>query len=356
MRALLPLLSATLLACAPEPAPESAASLDRVVAERTPQAAAILALLNDPATTLTTLDIDAALERRAATNLINYRNGRDRVVGTADDNRFDTLAEADAVAYVGDAAIAALLAYAVAHGYLPEGSDPYGTIEGVAFTWDEAQRTLILANTADHATLDVDVALDVRAANAIVAGRPFASLEAVANAAYVGRSALDHLRTWANAHALTAVSTADALAELDAATQGLLYLSESDYPLTVFVIENAGLDPVTPQNAKAKLFSAYVQRPGEATLAERAVEQRTIAQWFDPITVPEDWWDAWYYQQAADWQPLRDIFEQDLMSTTVIRLGESWSPPTLNGAIDVFVLGVTSDGDIVGFRTIAVET
>jgi hypothetical protein len=358
MRPALTLLPVVLLACAPDGmAPEADLSAPyRVVAERTQEAAAVLALLNDPATTLTTLDIDAALERRAATNLINYRNGRDRTVGTADDNPFNTIAEVDGVAWVGDAAIAALVVYATAEGYLPDGADPYGTIEGVAFTWEEAGLTLLLANTAEQQVLDVDVGLDVRAANALVAGRPFATLEAAANAAYVGRTALDRMRSWANLNPPDALPTADALAALDATSTGLLYLSESDYPLTVFVIEGAGFEPVTALNAKAKLHSAYVARPGEATLAERAVEQRTTARFFDPITVPQAWWDPDYYLQAAAWQPLRDVFDQELLSTTVIRFGESWSPPDLNGAIDVFVIGITSEGDIVGFRTIAVET
>lgn len=43
----------------------------------------------------------AGLHRRAAINLMHHRNGPDGIGGTIDDNRLDTIAEIDAVPYVG---------------------------------------------------------------------------------------------------------------------------------------------------------------------------------------------------------------------------------------------------------------
>jgi len=68
------------------------------------------------------------------------------------------------------------------------------TVEGVTFSAAQVTSALALANTATEAKLDVDVGLDSRAARALVAGRPFASLAAVAAAPYVGASALARLR------------------------------------------------------------------------------------------------------------------------------------------------------------------
>ncbi len=66
--------------------------------------AATLALVNDPATTFTLLDDDVRLDRRAAQNIIDRRP-------------FATLAELDAVPYVGASALAKLGDYALANGY-----------------------------------------------------------------------------------------------------------------------------------------------------------------------------------------------------------------------------------------------
>ncbi len=70
------------------------------------------------------------------------------------------------------------------------------TVEGVAFTSEQATRALRTANTATEATLDGPVGLDARAAKAIVSGRPLASLEALAAVPYVGASALTRLRDY----------------------------------------------------------------------------------------------------------------------------------------------------------------
>src|SRR5262249_20780584 len=55
---------------------------------------------------------------KAAAAIIDHRDGEDGEPGTADDNRFDDLAELDAVPFVGQKALSALLDYAIAHGYL----------------------------------------------------------------------------------------------------------------------------------------------------------------------------------------------------------------------------------------------
>jgi phosphatidylserine/phosphatidylglycerophosphate/cardiolipin synthase-like enzyme len=78
----------------------------------------VLALVNDTSVNLDMLDHDAALNARAARNIIAHRNGADGVIESDDDDFFDTLAELDAVRYVGPYALGQLLAYAIEHGYL----------------------------------------------------------------------------------------------------------------------------------------------------------------------------------------------------------------------------------------------
>lgn len=61
------------------------------------------------------LDHDVGLDRRAADGIVLRRDGADGVAGTADDAPFATIAELDAVPYVGPAALDALLAWAEAN-------------------------------------------------------------------------------------------------------------------------------------------------------------------------------------------------------------------------------------------------
>lgn len=78
---------------------------------------ATLALVNDPATTVELLDVDVALDRRAAQNIVAARDGADGLPGTSDDVPFATIAQLDAVPYVGPSALDKLAAYALANGY-----------------------------------------------------------------------------------------------------------------------------------------------------------------------------------------------------------------------------------------------
>ncbi len=160
----------------------------------TPEAIGVFDLLNSPDTTFEVLDIDAKLNRRAARNLIDHRNGADGVFQTGDDNLFRTVEQVDDVSYVGPAAIAALVAYAYELGWVPAEDDVLGIWDGVSFTADQAAGTLVLANEASREALDDDLGLDRRAVNSIIAARPIPSVEVLSGLYYVGRSALTILR------------------------------------------------------------------------------------------------------------------------------------------------------------------
>ena len=67
--------------------------------------AALLLFVNSPETTLEKLDIDVALDRRAARNIVAHRNGADGEFGTSDDDPFDSIEELDRVPYVGRSAL-----------------------------------------------------------------------------------------------------------------------------------------------------------------------------------------------------------------------------------------------------------
>ena len=118
-------------ACAFDPAPAAVdaqddsfqigGKADGFVEDGSPEALGVLEVAN-------TLDFDAfvasppdgaGLAVAAAEGIVAYRAGDDGVPGTDDDRRFDTLAELDAIDYVGPSAFDQLLAYAWTHDIVP---------------------------------------------------------------------------------------------------------------------------------------------------------------------------------------------------------------------------------------------
>lgn len=339
-------------------APPDGQSLDAErfsVVDGTPEGLGMLAFVNDATTTLAVLDVDVALDSRAASGIVAHRDGPDGRAGTADDDRFDTLAELDAVYYVGDSALNAILAYAVDNGWVAQDPDDVlGTWEGVTFTVAEAEAVLAQVNGAAYDALDVDAGLDKRAVDAIFAARPVDTMPELAGLAYVGPSALGKLKDYAASVApATEVWTTAALTAFFAASNdGVLFPSESDYPLDPVLV--AGGFPVDASNVKDVLAPIYVQRPYEAPLADRVVEVRTIQDGLGFLVTPEDWWSDYEVDRAAQWNVILEGIGH-LDQPQLFRLGEqrgSW----LSGAIDVYVIGGSAEGDLVGFHTISIET
>lgn len=196
------------LGCAPEPSDRDGTAISARYAEGSPEALGLQAFLNDESTTAELLDDDVRLDSRAATNLIAHRDGADGVLGTSDDDLFGTIAEIDAIKYVGDSALEKLFTYAIDNGWVAEDGIEQ-VIEGVSFTAAEAEATLALANTASEAVLDDDVRLDRRAAANIVADRPLADLAALGAVSYVGGSALEKLKAYAAANPIVEDDRAD---------------------------------------------------------------------------------------------------------------------------------------------------
>ncbi len=158
------------------------------LSEATPSAIGVLALLNDETTTFELLDIDVALDRRAAANLMARRP-------------FVSIAEADAVKYVGASALGKLLKYAQSNGFVPQGADLLGTFDGVPFSVDEAAATLRLANEGDPVELRAEAGVPSRGLRRIVGSRPIASMKVLAAIKYVGPRTLERLKEYATQRA-----------------------------------------------------------------------------------------------------------------------------------------------------------
>lgn len=71
-----------------------------------------------------TLDIDVALDIRSATSIIEHRQGPDDILGTADDQYVDSIAQLDALYWLGPANLWKIQNYAILEGYEPASLPP----------------------------------------------------------------------------------------------------------------------------------------------------------------------------------------------------------------------------------------
>lgn len=148
----------------------------------------------------------------------------------------------------------------------------------------------------------------------------------------------------------------DAQAAIDAlelVVDGVLWPSESDYPWIVFGLPDAA--PVTVDNLKERVGPLIVVDNGEAPLEEQTIEEKPWEQIFLQMTTPQDWWTDYEIMRAEQYEAIRDVLDAHLVNLKMFRIGEQ-SGNWLSGAIDMFVIGETADGDLVGIQTVTVET
>lgn len=151
-------------------------------------------------------------------------------------------------------------------------------------------------------------------------------------------------------------TTAQALDTLRVATPGLLFLSESEWTPDVVELRDGAM-AWGRVDVRELLAPVYVARPDHAPLAERVVETVELPTLFDRLTVPQPWWTEWEQGQQVGWLTVRDVFEHRLSSVQVVRLGEhDLGYGHVGGAVDVYVIGASSDGDLVMLHVVSVET
>src|SRR3954452_16616985 len=128
----------------------------------------------------------------------------------------------------------------------------------------------------------------------------------------------------------------DVNAQLKKAIRGLLYPSETDAKLQVFVWREEA--PFTPE---ALLASAGLD-------ATTPVETTDLATFMQPVTTPHDWDGPAEQKQERRFTALRALLEASLSDIKVYWVGK------IN--IDVYVVGKTTDGTYTGVKTKMVET
>lgn len=123
---------------------------------------------------------------------------------------------------------------------------------------------------------------------------------------------------------------------LEQAADGMLYMSESDYPLTYVGWDGQGA-------------------PTAATLAtllgvsaDTLVEEQSWSETMNSLGEAYDPTDPYIVEYARRFRDLRAVMEANLTDLTVIRVGEI--------SIDVYFVGKSACGDLVGLKTTSIET
>ena len=129
---------------------------------------------------------------------------------------------------------------------------------------------------------------------------------------------------------MTAKEITDRLSQL---ADGLLFPSESEYPLEPFTWESTSLTPET--------ILERSQKP-----ADSAIESITLEEFFAPVTTDEDWFDDEDREIAQRFRDLQAAIAT-LENVQVFRLGKI--------EIDVYIVGAIGP-DLIGLKTTVIET
>ena len=122
---------------------------------------------------------------------------------------------------------------------------------------------------------------------------------------------------------------------LKQASEGLLWLSESDYPLETVYWENIN-------DTKSKLLELTDCNP------ETTIEVRELDQFFKRVTEEKDWYEEEEMAECKRYQELVNLLKTHLTDIKVYRVGET--------EVNCYILGQTVSQAIAGLSTISVET
>ena len=131
------------------------------------------------------------------------------------------------------------------------------------------------------------------------------------------------------------VTTAEIIDRLKQATKDLLWSSESDYPFEIVTWE-LGVE-LTPSDLFSNIYDT-----------DLAVESITLIDLFEPVLTIEDWYEQAELDLVDRYTNLLDSINTNLAQVQVFRVGEV--------EIDIYIIGKTPTGDIVGLKTLSVET
>jgi hypothetical protein len=128
----------------------------------------------------------------------------------------------------------------------------------------------------------------------------------------------------------------DLIPRLEQAVDGLLFPSESDAPLRLFVWHDA-----IP-------FSLEALRAHAGYAETTPIQTTDLDSFFRPVTTPQAWYGEAEQERLQRFTALLALLKAELSDITVYKVGTV--------AIDVYVVGRTPSGRYLGVTTKVIET
>lgn len=214
-----------------------------------------------------------------------------------------------------------------------------GTFDGVTFDALDAPAALLLANAATSVQLD-EHGVDGVPATALLAHRPYTTLAQVAAVGGIGKATMAVLQGWA--HACTQSGQGSCIdlftAKVTPNLATLLFMSESDRPLDVISFPGAGTAAPTPEQLMALVGSE----------AGSTGYTRPAANFIQGLEYAAD-------TTGYGINNVNEAFHMQLVDVTYIVIEKPRSDP-YHAEVDVYLMGRTLCGDLVGIHAISVET
>ncbi|MEA5605529.1 nuclease A inhibitor family protein [Nostoc sp. UHCC 0252] len=126
--------------------------------------------------------------------------------------------------------------------------------------------------------------------------------------------------------------------KLKQASDGLLMMSESEYPFEAFLWSNQAQEPMTTQK--------LLQLTGHSL--ETSIEEVELDYFFRNCAEEKEWHDEIQKQNVSKFKSLVKILKDHLTDIKVYRIG------TIN--LDIYIVGKTPSTDLAGISTKVVET
>lgn len=123
-------------------------------------------------------------------------------------------------------------------------------------------------------------------------------------------------------------------AELRQASDGLLWMSESDYPFEVVEADAGG-----------EVEEAVKSLSGNPSAG---IERRTVAEFFRPAVTAHEGQTEERAATVERFRRLVEVINRGLAEASVYRVGDT--------QVQVFILGRTGDGKLTGLKTVSIET
>lgn len=128
----------------------------------------------------------------------------------------------------------------------------------------------------------------------------------------------------------------DLAAEIKGLVSGLYYLSETDSEIFLFA------------GGKAEAVTREIILSQTKSANDLPVEEREFEEFFSRLTKIEDWFGDEEKETAEKFMALKELLKKKLKKLKVFKIGSI--------ELDIYVVGLDSEGFLTGINTKAVET